>query len=77
MLNTIYANRIKKSEINFESAKIYWFSNSKNQLVGVVSYGTLTLNDTVVLYTATNRRFISFLDKNLENTKGTVYYICD
>ena len=73
----IYANKIKKSEINFNNAKIYWFSNSKNQLIGIISYGTLSFDDTVVLYSATSQRFISFLNKNLENTKGTVYYICD
>lgn len=77
MLNTIYANRVKKSDINFDEAKVYWFRNYKNQLVGIVSYGELTLSNTVVLYTATSHRFVSFLDKEFNNTKGTVYYVCD
>lgn len=77
MLSTIYANRTKKSDIDFNDAKVYWFRNSKNQLVGIVSYGTLTLNDTVVLYTANSHRFVSFLDKDVYNTKGTIYYVCD
>ena len=77
MLDTIYANRVKKSDINFDGAKVYWFRNYKNQVVGIVSYGELTLSDTVVLYTATSHRFVGFLDKELNNTKGTVYYVCD
>lgn len=77
MLETIYANRVKKSDINFDGAKVYWFRNYKNQIVGIVSYGELTLSNTVVLYTATSHRFVSFLDKELNNTKGTVYYVCD
>lgn len=76
-LTTIYANRTKKSDIDFNDAKVYWFRNSKNQLVGIVSYGTLNLNDTVVLYTANSHRFVGFLDKDVYNTKGTIYYVCD
>lgn len=77
MTTTIYANKCKKSEINFDNAKVYWFKNSKNQLVGIISYGTLNLNDTIVLYTANSHRFVGFLDKNTNNTQGTIYYICD
>lgn len=79
MTNTIYANKINKKDIPADG-KIYWFTNFKNQLVGIISFGELNLNDTVALYTATSHRFVSFLDRtNINNSyiKGTVYYICD
>ena len=77
MMNTIYANKVKKSDINFDGAKVYWFKNYKNQLVGIVSYGEFSLNETVVLYTANTHRFVGFLDRDVNNTKGTIFYVCD
>ena len=76
-MNTIYANRSRKSDIT-EGAIIYWFTNSRDKLIGIVSYGTLTLEDTVLLISANTHRFISYLDRvNPTNTSKAKYYICD
>lgn len=77
MLNTIYANRCRKKDVTAD-AIVYWFRDYKNRLVGIVSFGTMSLSYTVVLYTANSRRFVSFLDKDEPtNTKNAIFYMCD
>ena len=79
MLNTIYAIRITKNKI-WKGMYINWFKRVKdNKLIGIVSFGQLNTEDTVVLYTATNHRWLGYLDKieTPAKTTGAIYYVCD
>ena len=77
MLDTIYANKINKNQIN-ESSIIYYFK-SDNKVIGIVSSEELSLNGTIVLYTATNHRFLGYLIEIEKPKKLTniIYYVCD
>ena len=77
-MKTIYANRINKSQVSSD-AVIYWFRNCDEKLVAIVSYGTLSLDDTVLLLSARSHRFISYLDRIEEPSvkSGAIYYVCD
>lgn len=81
MLNTIYANRVNEKDIDFENKDIrfYYYRNSKNKLVAIVSYGALSLEDTIILYTASNHRFIGYLDWAYDmpqKNEKVIYYVC-
>ena len=78
MLNTVYANRIKKSQIE-QNAIIYYFKNYSGRYIAIVSYGTLSLNDTVQLRLGTTRRFLGYFDKSEKpyRQSSVAYYVCD
>ena len=79
MLNTIYANRVNKRDIDFDNPniRVYYYRNKYGKLCGIVSYGTLSLEDTIVLYTASNHRFVGYLDFAIPKWReATIYYVC-
>lgn len=78
MLKTVYANRINKSQIE-SNANIYWFKNYLGRYVAVVSYGTLSLNDTIQIRSGTTHRFLGYFDKAEKpyRTSSVTYYCCD
>lgn len=78
MLNTVYANRVNKSQIE-QGAIIYWFKNDSGRYVAIASYGTLSLNDTIQLRSGTTHRFLGYLNKTREPYRkpGVTYYCCD